>query len=184
LIFFNFSLDKNRLSGLIGGEKWQIVGKETQVAFFQGTYQYSLDEKGRVSIPAKFRKPDESTTYDIFVITRGLDGCLFVYPVSEWEKVREKMRGQPYTQRKTRLYERYVFPNTIETELDKQGRIAIPQHLLDYAKIKKEVKILGVLERIEIWDPEVYNEYLAKAEMSYEDVAEELFPWEENPKKE
>jgi MraZ protein len=180
----NFSLDKNGLSGLIGGEKWQIVGEGTRMAFFQGTYQYSLDEKGRVSIPAKLRKPDESTTYDIFVITRGLDGCLFVYPVAEWEKVREKMREQPYTQRKTRLYERYVFPNTIEAELDKQGRIAIPQHLLDYAQIKKEVKILGVLERIEIWDPEVYNEYLAKAEMSYEDVAEELFPWEENPKKE
>jgi len=154
------------------------------MSFFQSTYQYTVDEKGRINIPAKFRKPDESIAYDKFVITRGLDGCLFVYPVAEWEKVKEKIRELPYTLRKTRLYERYVIPNTVEAEVDKQGRITIPQHLLEYAKIKKEVKILGMLERIEIWDPEVLSEYYFQAGKSYEDVAEELFLGEENPKKE
>ena len=149
---------------------------------FQNTYNYTMDEKGRINIPSKFRKPNESITYEKFVITRGLDGCLFVYPVDEWERVKEMMRGKPFTQRITRLYQRYVFPNTSEVEVDKQGRITVPQNLIGYAKLKKEVLILGVLERIEVWDPEVYHEYIAGQKLSYEDVAEELYLGGENPK--
>ncbi len=149
------------------------------MAAFKGTYKYSVDEKGRVNIPAKFRKSSSSTTHDVFVITRGLEGCLFVYPVEEWERVEEKLKGLSFTQKKTRLFERHLLPNASDATLDRQGRITIPPHLLEFARIKKEVFILGVLERIEIWDPEVYSQYLASAEKTYEDIAEELFKPEE-----
>ncbi|KPL04057.1 MAG: hypothetical protein AMJ90_02030 [candidate division Zixibacteria bacterium SM23_73_2] len=146
---------------------------------FKGTYKYSVDEKGRVNIPAKFRKSTSSTTHDVFVLTRGLEGCLFVYPVEEWEKVEEKLKRLEFTQKKTRLFERHLLPNASDAVLDRQGRITIPTNLLEFARIKKEVLILGVLERIEIWDPEIYNQYLASAEKTYEEIAEELFRPEE-----
>lgn len=149
------------------------------MATFKGTYRYSVDEKGRVNIPAEFRKSSFSTTHDTFVITRGLEGCLFVYPIEEWERVEEKLKVLSFTQKKTRLFERHLLPNARDVVLDRQGRIKIPSHLLDLAKIKKEVLILGVLERIEIWDPEVYNNYLTSAEKTYEEIAEELFKPEE-----
>ncbi len=151
------------------------------MATFKGTYKHSVDEKGRVNIPAKFRKSSSSTTHDTFVITRGLEGCLFVYPVEEWERVEEKLKVLPFTQKKTRLFERHLLPNASDAVLDRQGRITIPPHLLKLAKIKKEEEVLifGVLERIEIWNPEVYDQYLASAEKTYEEIAEELFKPEE-----
>jgi len=146
---------------------------------FKGTYRYSVDEKGRVNIPAKFRKSTSSATHDVFVITGGLEGCLFVYTIEEWERIEEKLKRLPFTQKRTRLFARYLFSNASDAPLDRQGRITIPPHLLKFAKIKKEVLILGVLERIEIWDPEGYNNYLASAEKTYEQIAEELFKPEE-----
>ena len=142
------------------------------MATFKGFYRYNVDHKGRINIPAKLRKTGTSTLHESFVVTRGLEGCLFLYPTEEWEKVEEKLRALPFTQSHNRYFSRLLLSNASDVWVDKQGRIAIPQPLIEFSKIKKEVLILGVLERIEIWDPEVYQKYLDGFEQSYEEVAE------------
>jgi MraZ protein len=145
------------------------------MAAFKGSYRYTIDHKGRVNIPAKLRKSTASTSHDLYVITRGLEGCLFIYPAEEWETVEEKLRNLSFTQKSHRLFARYLLSNACDSQLDRQGRITIPQNLLEFARIKKEVLIIGLLERIEIWDPEVHQEYLNSAGKTYEEIAEEIY---------
>jgi len=153
------------------------------MAGFKGSYKYTIDHKGRVnipakfrrSIPAKFRRSTASTSHDLYVITRGLEGCLFVYPAEEWERVEQKLQNLSFTQKSHRLFGRYLLSNASDVQLDRQGRITIPQNLLELAEIKKDVLIIGVLERIEIWDPEVHQKYLDSAGKSYEEIAEEIY---------
>ena len=142
------------------------------MATFKGFYRHNLDHKGRINIPAKLRKTGTSTLHESFVITRGLEGCLFLYPSEEWQKIEEKLRALSFTQSHNRYFSRLLLSNASDVQVDKQGRIAIPQPLIEFSKTKKEVLILGVLERIEIWDPEVYQKYLDGFEQSYEEVAE------------
>jgi MraZ protein len=145
------------------------------MAAFKGSYRYTIDHKGRVNIPAKFRRSTASTSHDLYVITRGLEGCLFVYPAEEWERVEEKLRNLSFTQKSHRLFARHLLSNACDAQLDRQGRITIPQNLLEFAQIKKEVLIFGLLERIEIWDTEVHQEYLNQAGKTYEEIAEEIY---------
>ena len=141
---------------------------------FKGSYKFTLDHKGRVNIPAKLRKATVGSSYDSFVITRGLEECLFVFALDEWEKIEEKLRSLSFTQSHHRLFIRILLSNASDANLDGQGRIAIPQNLLKLAKIDKEVLILGALQRIEIWNPEIFESYLKQADQTYEQVAEKI----------
>ncbi len=137
---------------------------------FMGEYHHSLDTKGRLIIPAKFREQLGTT----FVVTRGLDNCMFVYPQDEWTLLEEKLKSLPMTKGEARAFVRFFFSGASECELDKQGRIVVPPALRDYAKMDKDVVIIGVSNRLELWAEEMWAEYLAKAAESYEEIAEKI----------
>lgn len=134
---------------------------------FMGEYQHNMDSKGRVIVPAKFR--DELG--DKFVATRGLDNCLFVYPMNEWSVLENKLTSLPITSKNARIFVRFFFSGATECELDKQGRISIPSNLRDYADLSKETVIIGLANRIELWSKKRWDSYLDDAEDSYEDIA-------------
>ncbi len=115
---------------------------------FMGEYSHSIDEKGRLIIPSRFRYELGSS----FVLTRGLDGCLCVYPQIEWTKLEEKLRSLPLTNKSARTITRFLVSGAATCELDKQGRILVPTALREYAGLGREVVLTGNLERIEIWD--------------------------------
>ncbi|MCK4352721.1 division/cell wall cluster transcriptional repressor MraZ [candidate division WOR-3 bacterium] len=124
---------------------------------YNGKYKYSLEEKGRIFIPVKFRRglmPDDE---DTFVVTKGYDGCLALYPLNEWRKVGEKLKKYPTNDSKSRKTARWFSANAEVVKLDSQGRIKVPQHLVDFAKLVKEVVIIGVFNRIELWEPKAYE---------------------------
>lgn len=135
-----------------------------------GEYHHSIDNKGRLIVPSKFR--DELG--DMFIITRGLDQCLFGYPVSEWGLIEEKLKGLPLTKKDARAFTRFFFSGATESELDKQGRINIPTPLLQYAKLEKECVILGVSNRIEIWSKQIWEDYFTQSEESFAEIAENM----------
>lgn len=124
---------------------------------FKGQFRYTLDDKGRVNLPAKFRKAMNPEANDAVVVTRGFDNCLFVYPQDEWMKIENKLSDLSIFQQDNRRFVRVLIGNALDCVLDKQGRINIPQNLAEGVNIKKEVLILGILERIEIWDPGTYE---------------------------
>lgn len=135
---------------------------------FMGTYDHSLDAKGRVIVPSKFRE----ALGDRFVITRSLDPCLCVYDMASWERFVQKLSGLPYNTRKQRELVRFFMSSATEVEPDKQGRILLPQKLRAHAHIEKNVVLLGVGARIEIWDPETYENDGISDDMN--EIAEEL----------
>jgi MraZ protein len=135
-----------------------------------GEYQHSLDEKSRLIIPARFR----DDLGEKFVLTRGLDRSLFLYPLQEWKAIEEKMKTLSTTQADARAFVRLFFSGAVECEPDKQGRISIPPHLREHAGIQRDLYILGVSTRIEIWAREVWEEYAKKAEEAYEALAEKI----------
>ncbi|MED3660308.1 division/cell wall cluster transcriptional repressor MraZ [Ureibacillus sp. FSL K6-8385] len=137
---------------------------------FMGEYQHTIDAKGRLIIPSKFREALGNS----FVITRGLDNCLFGYPMNEWRKLEEKLKDLPMTKKDARAFARFFFSGATEVELDKQGRINIPSNLAAYAKLEKECVILGVSTKIEIWSKALWEEYFNEAEESFNDIAENL----------
>ena len=115
---------------------------------FMGEYNHTVDPKGRLIIPAKFREQ----LGDEFVVTKGLDGCLFVYTKEEWHNIEEKFRGISMTSKDARKFSRFFFAGAAALELDKQGRILLPPVLREYADLQKDVVLVGVLSRVEIWD--------------------------------
>ncbi|QCR31704.1 division/cell wall cluster transcriptional repressor MraZ [Lysinibacillus sp. SGAir0095] len=137
---------------------------------FMGEYQHSVDAKGRLIVPSKFREDLGNT----FVITRGLDNCLFGYPMDEWRKLEEKLKELPMTKKDARAFARFFFSGATEVEIDKQGRINIPSTLSTYAKIEKECVVLGVSSKIEIWAKEAWESYFNEAEDSFNEIAENL----------
>ncbi|MHB1392275.1 MAG: division/cell wall cluster transcriptional repressor MraZ [Clostridia bacterium] len=137
---------------------------------FIGEYQHTLDPKNRVIMPSKFREK----LGDSFVMTKGLDNCLFIYSSNEWSIVEDKLKSLPMTNKDARAFVRFFFAGASECELDKQGRIVMPNHLKDYANIDKELVIIGVSTRIEIWSKEEWNKFNSDANISYEDVAEKM----------
>ncbi|MBM7654077.1 MraZ protein [Neobacillus cucumis] len=140
------------------------------MGMFMGEYHHSIDTKGRLIVPSKFR--DELG--DMFIITRGLDQCLFGYPLSEWSLIEEKLKGLPLTKKDARAFTRFFFSGATESELDKQGRINIPTPLLQYAKLEKECVILGVSNRIEIWSKQIWEDYFSQSEESFAEIAENM----------
>ncbi|MBY0144581.1 division/cell wall cluster transcriptional repressor MraZ [Neobacillus niacini] len=137
---------------------------------FMGEYHHSIDNKGRMIVPSKFR----DDLGEMFIITRGLDQCLFGYPLSEWALIEEKLKGLPLTKKDARAFTRFFFSGATESELDKQGRINIPAPLLQYAKLEKECVVLGVSNRIEIWSKQIWEDYFAQSEDSFAEIAENM----------
>jgi MraZ protein len=141
---------------------------------FMGEHYHNIDEKGRLIIPAKFRENLGST----FVVTRGLDTCLFVYPQSEWQKLEEKLKSLPFTKKDARAFTRFFFSGAAESELDKQGRVNIASPLRQYGKLQKECVIIGVSNRIEIWSKAEWEPYFEQSEESFADIAENMIDFE------
>ena len=136
---------------------------------FIGEYQHALDAKNRMIIPSKLR----DNLGNKFVITKGLDGCLYIYPLKEWEVLEEKLKKLPLTNKDARAFVRFFFSGACEIELDKQGRGLIPQNLKEYAKIEKEIISIGVLTRIEVWSKEKWQEY-NESDMDFDSIAEKM----------
>jgi len=137
---------------------------------FIGEYQHTLDSKGRLIIPSKFR---DNLGLE-FIMTKGLDNCLFVYPKEEWKALEEKLRTLPLTNRDARAFVRFFFSGATECILDKQGRILIPNNLREHAKLVKDAVIIGVSSRIEIWSKEEWDRYNNDVSLSYDSIAEKM----------
>ena len=132
---------------------------------------YSVDAKGRVNLPAKLRKYVSPENNDAFVVTRGFEKCLFVYPVDEWNKLEQNLRNLSAYDPEHRRFIRTILELAQESQLDSQARLSLPQELREYASIKNEVRIIGTLDKIELWDPKIYDEYKSTQPESYESIA-------------
>ena len=137
---------------------------------FIGEYQYTIDEKKRLAIPPKLR----AVVGKKAVITRGLDQCLFFYPVKEWEILAKKLAQLPLSQADARGFARLMLTGAMEVNIDNLGRILVPDYLKEYASLKKSVIIAGVYNRIEIWDEKIWKIYKQKTEKEVGDIAERL----------
>ncbi|RCX22818.1 division/cell wall cluster transcriptional repressor MraZ [Fontibacillus phaseoli] len=137
---------------------------------FMGEFQHSIDEKGRIIIPAKFRDLLGSS----FVVTRGLDQCLFVYPLQEWEVLEQKLKALPLMKSDARAFTRFFFSGATECEWDKQGRVNLPSNLRQYAKLEKDCVVLGVSNRVEIWSRDTWEQYFQQSEDTFNEIAEKL----------
>ena len=146
------------------GRKWGVI-------MLMGEYHHNIDEKSRLIIPAKFR--DELGKE--FIITKGLDKCLFVYSLGEWNKLVKQVDTLKFTKKNVRAFERAFIGGASLNEFDKQGRINITSPLVHYANILKECVIIGVNERLEIWSNENFNEYMNANSDSLEEITEGLF---------
>lgn len=135
-----------------------------------GEHHHNIDSKGRLIVPAKFR----DDLGEVFVLTRGLDQCLFGYPLSEWKEIEQKLKALPLTKKDARAFTRFFFSGATESEIDKQGRTNIPTPLLQYAKLDKECVILGVSNRIEIWSKQIWEDYFNESEESFAEIAENM----------
>lgn len=137
---------------------------------FIGEYTYSIDEKKRLAIPAKFRK----SLGKMAVLTKGLDQCLFLYPAKEWDNQAKKLSQMPVAQSDARGYARFMLAGAMEANLDNLGRVLVPDYLKKYASLNKKVVIAGIYNRIEIWDEAKWQEYKDKSEKEAGDIAERL----------
>jgi len=137
---------------------------------FYGEYQHTVDPKGRVIIPSKFREG----LGDKFIITKGLDSCLFVYSCTEWINLENKLKSLPFTDKDVRAFVRFFFAGANECEVDKQGRILIPQNLREYAGLNKDIYVIGVSTRVEIWDKQRYEEYNSDQNISPDIIAQKM----------
>lgn len=137
---------------------------------FMGEYHHSIDSKGRIIVPSKVR----DGLGENFIVTRGLDGCLFLYPKEEWDKKIEKFKELPDTKDKRQFMRIFLSGATI-CEYDKQGRINIPNPLIEFAKLEKDCIIIGVDEKLEIWSKERWEEFIANNEENLSDIADSLF---------
>ena len=141
---------------------------------FRGQFSYSVDAKGRVSIPARLRKHVSPEANDTFVMTQGTGKCIDVYPLDQWLVFEKKLEElNPFDPRKAKFI-RMILQHAAEDTLDSQSRILIPQKLLEYAKIEKEVIILGALKKIEIWNPKEFENYLKDTPETYEEIAAQV----------
>lgn len=148
------------------GKKWRKV----VIAMFMGEYHYSIDDKGRITIPSKFR-------YELgenFIVTRGLDNCLFVYPKQEWNNIITKYRELPNT-KNARDFMRFFLSGATECEFDRQGRINVSAPLMKYADLNKECVIIGVNDRLEVWSKDRWTNFIETNEENLSDIADSLF---------
>lgn len=138
---------------------------------FMGEYHHNIDEKGRLIIPAKFR----NELGEHFIVTRGLEKCLYVYSEEEWNNIVSKIKTLPFTKKDVRTFVRSFFSGATECEFDRQGRINITSPLVSYADIEKECVVIGANDRIEIWSKDGWDNFFLENEDKIEDIAENLF---------
>ena len=138
---------------------------------FMGEYHHNIDDKSRIVLPSKLREELGMR----FVVTCGLEGCLFVYSSDEWNRLVDKLKKLPFTKKDARAFLRFFLSGATECTFDKQGRIALPVPLVNYAKLKKECVIIGVNDRLEIWAEDSFNEFFSENEGNISDLAEDLF---------
>ena len=136
-----------------------------------GEYHHNIDEKGRLIIPSNFRDEIGNS----FIVTRGLDGCLFVYSLVEWEKIVAKLKTLPFTKKDARTFTRFFLASATVCEFDKQGRINLVNSLIEYAGLKKECTIIGVNDRLEIWSSDKYNNLMEENFEQLDVISENLF---------
>ncbi len=137
---------------------------------FIGEYKHSIDDKGRLAVPAKFRGDLDKAA----VITRGLDHCLYVFTASAWQEIAGKIKALPMTNPNARAFQRLMLAGAVEVELDTQGRALIPDYLREYAKLGKQAVVAGVYDRVEIWDEAAWVAYKEKTEAQSDEIAERL----------
>lgn len=146
------------------GEKWGIF-------MFMGEYHHTIDEKGRIIIPSKFRED----LGEKFIITRGIENCLFVYSLSSWENITNKLESLPFTKKDARQFVRFFLSGATTAEFDKQGRVNITSPLISYANLQKDCVVIGTGDRLEIWSQEDWNAFFESASSNMSDIAENLF---------
>lgn len=137
---------------------------------FIGEYQHSVDPKKRLALPSKFRKELGARV----VVTRGLDKCLFVYPIKTWKDLAEKLGTLPMGESSTRSFVRLMLAGAVDSDVDSQGRILLPEYLKEYAGLNRSVTVAGLFNRLEIWDEMKWKTYKGKAEESSDEIAEQL----------
>lgn len=137
---------------------------------FIGEYEHNVDAKGRIIMPSKLRED----IGDKFIITKGLDGCLFAYSQTEWENFEEKLKALPLAQKNARNFVRFFLSGAVECEIDKQGRFLIPANLREHGTLEKEVVIIGVGTRLEIWNREIWKQYSSDENISADEIAENM----------
>lgn len=140
-----------------------------------GEYSHTLDNKDRLVFPAKFREKIKALEKKKLYITRGLEGCLFIFTESVWEVLETKLKAVSFTKQEGRSFNRLYFSGAQEIEIDAQGRLSIPAYLKEFAQIKRDIVIVGVADRIEIWDKERWNIFYQNNKKIFEATAENLF---------
>jgi len=145
---------------------------------FYGEYEHSLDKKGRLIIPSKFRESFKEYDIEKFYITRGLDKCLFMFTENEWKSQESRFKAVSFTKSESRKFNRLYFSGATQIDCDKQGRILVPKYLKDFADIKRDVVVIGVSSRIEIWAKDVWDDYYKSSKEMYEDIAEKVMAQE------
>ena len=146
------------------GEKWGMN-------MFIGEYHHTIDEKGRIIVPAKFREELGNN----FIVTRGIEDCLFVYSVENWAKITNKLNSLPFTHKDARTFNRFFMSGATDVELDKQGRMNLPAPLISYAHLLKDCVIIGTGDRLEVWSEESWSRFFDSTKDSMSDIAENLF---------
>ena len=141
---------------------------------FYGEYAHTIDRKGRIILPSRFREIAKAHYIEKFFVTRGLDKCLFMFSEDEWHAQEQKFKGISFTKQQARTFNRLYFSGAQEILPDKQGRILLPAYLKDYAQIKREVVIVGVSNRIEIWSKDKWSEFYSNSRQSFEEIAEKI----------
>ena len=138
---------------------------------FIGEYHHTIDEKGRIIIPVKFREELGNN----FIITRGIENCLFIYSEENWAKITDKLNSLPFTKKDARTFNRFFMSGATNVELDKQGRVNISKPLIDYASLIKDCVIIGTGDRLEVWSQESWESFFDSTKDSMSDIAENLF---------
>ena len=149
------------------GIKWRKV----VVDMLMGEYHHNIDDKNRMIIPSRYRED----LGDTVVVTRGLEGCLFVYSLDEWNQIVLKLKALPFTKKDARSFVRFFLSGATICEFDKQGRIKIASPLIEYASLVKECVVIGVNDRLEIWSEDKWQQFMSDNEESLSDIAENLF---------
>ncbi len=158
----------------LGGELWTTVWNVDNSSpswhMFLGEYKHSIDVKGRMAVPAKFRQQLDGGA----ILTRGLDKCLFLFPKKEWDVLVSKLVNLPLAQADSRAFGRFMLSGASDVEFDGQGRVLIPEPLRAYAHLQKKTIVTGLFNRIEVWDDEEWSRYKAKTESASDEIAEKL----------
>ena len=141
---------------------------------FYGEYSHTVDRKGRLILPSKFREVSKENSIERFFITRGLDKCLFMFAEDEWRVQEQKFKSMSFTKQEARSFNRLFFSGAVDVVPDRQGRFIVPQYLKDYANLKRDVVIIGISSRIEIWNTAAWQEFSTKSQNSYEQIAENI----------